>query len=175
MIDLKKAWRNALIPDKWVESHLDTEYCFDSDDYVAFQGSQSKIDWIINFMGLPWLFHGVPCHFGFWLKYKVIQKYMKPYDTVTGFSQGAGMALMYALDMRKRFNKEVNVIIFGSPRVLYWPVKRFKGYNLKMSKDIVTIAPPWGFHRLQWNIKIKSDSKFWQIESCHMEYPKHFT
>lgn len=175
MLDLKKAWNNALVPDKWIESHLDTEYCFDDDDYVVFQGSQSFIDWLLNFIFLPWVFHGRIVHLGFFIKYKAIQKYMKPMPVVTGFSQGAGLALMYALDMRHRFDFETNVIVFGSPRVFYWPVKRFNGYNIKMDRDIVTICPPWGFHRVKWNLRIKSENRMWNIEKCHMEYPKHFS
>ena len=172
MLDLKQAWKDAVSPGKWIEGRLDTEYSADS-GYMAFEGSVSRIDWFLKCFSLPWIFHGVVVHLGYLVKYKMIQSKMVPLDVVTGFSQGAGMALMYALDMRDR-GHECKVILFGCPRVLYTKTKPFTGYNVKMNKDIVTILPPWGKVSTTWQIKVRNKAHWWQITKCHMEYPQHF-
>lgn len=152
----------------------DLNYCIKIEDdavYLFFQESNGKKDWKdnLNFIPIPckvykkqkgWLF----CHRGFVREYKsgndrimtefataVLQTKKKA--IISGWSNGAAMAVLAAEDFYFRTKIKPEVISFGAPKVCLDP---FSAIHIKHAcssvteycnkNDIVTKVPPFFWH-----------------------------
>ena len=195
-MDLKLAWKEAVGCDwNYENKKTDTEISFTEKDgklYISFQGSESKLDWIQNFM-----FGKVPysnmkkkffIHMGFIKKYKSVRedvlnrvrearaRGIKKIE-IRGFSQGAALATIAHEDILYHFN-EPNTIIFGSPRVFGWWNKKLLNEllsgvtNVRNTRDLVTKIPPvlFGFKRYGKPEVKKGIYNIFKIVKNHLSY-----
>jgi len=162
----KKPWetwneeRDVQVRTEWEDKTL----------FVFFQGSQSNIDWKINFtfwikpykrMNAIWF-----AHRGFVLSYKAIRERLLEEASkaeeikVSGYSQGAAYAILTHEDL-KYHNMNVETVAYAPPRVFWlWGLnkikERFEGLTLIINKgDPVTSIPFWIWGYRHKGVKVK--------------------
>jgi len=172
----------------------DTQYKYEvinSVLYIAFQGSDSKLDWWQNFsfwkkpykrMKKIWFAHA-----GFLKKWKSVEKAIanaiidEAFNRVVifGFSQGAGIATLcheWIWFTYPALRDKLSTIVCGSPRVIGTFSKiseRFDNLNrFSIVKDIVTKVPFfWMFYKhVGSNNRFKGNYPFYCIVKNHMAY-----
>lgn len=148
----------------------------DKPDYqiILFQGSKSKLDYVIDFLSLPIFYNFRLVHLGFalgvrksWNSYinKNIDFNKKTY--ITGHSLGGARASLLGLIYGKKF-RDVEIITFAAPSVEWFPTRLFKS-NIKQTryinrKDLVPKLPGalFGYYHRGDVIKF-GDESFWPI------------
>lgn len=134
----------TLHKDKTVKTEIipikkDHDFCFISKEenrtVVYFQGSNDAIDWVSNFRFMQGFRFGL--HWGFFesaLKFKKdIIKEIDPNKEIiiTGHSRGGALSVFIAMFLYKKFNKNIKLMTFGSPRVLNGGYRdTFNTYNI---------------------------------------------
>ncbi len=158
---------NSAITANWItEPKTDTQYVVEvigNTLTIKFQGSVSTLDWIYNFIFIPFFlikpYHHMPklyfVHRGFLEKYKAvrleIQKAildnMDKKIIILGYSQGAALAILAHEDIVFTFGVQPETTVFGCPRVFslfgYRMLSdRLRGITrVENSNDIVTRVP----------------------------------
>ena len=146
----------------WITSGLDVQYRIEMEGVHAslfFQQTVSKSDWMLNFATVPYkdMAKKWSAHTGFVKLYKSVADeiadrlaVLKPESLlVSGFSQGAALATLAHEDMGFRFpDLDVETVVFGSPRVLWFPTPGIAKRWLSLTRyytmgDPVTGLPPW--------------------------------
>lgn len=180
---LKELFRKILRA-KYTHLDNDASYCCKRDGdtlHIYFEWSNSKEDWINNFdfpakpyrdMTDKWY-----AHRGFLKVWKTIEPYLQAEicDStikkiiIGGYSHGAAIALL--CHEYCKFNRpdiEIEGYGFGSPRVLWGPVRkavkdRFKGFVvIRNNNDIVTHLPPlvFGFRNVGTMLVVGTDASY---------------
>lgn len=183
-----------------VEGGLDVQYYLrkhNDELLVTFRGSDSYTDWITNFLfykqTIPYgnISSKIRVHAGFLKAYKASDVRNRilgsipetvNYIRVTGHSLGAALATLCAVDIQYNFpNKNIEVILFGSPRI---GNKAFKlSYNKRLPKtvrvengnDLVTKIPfPWmGYRHVGAELHI-GRPRFIGVGSVHDHAPVQY-
>ena len=125
---------NKAISGPWItEPSTDTQYKVVEDKTsitISFQGSVSRLDWVSNFNCLLKPYKSMSnlffVHAGFIKKYKSIRKVVRTKALkaksqnkqffLTGYSQGAIIAMVAHEDIRSQLGLAVRTIVFGCPR-----------------------------------------------------------
>jgi len=165
-------------PVKWNTEKLDTQYSFwtgGDNAFLAFQGSFSLTDWIFNLMFFP-IYRKYYFHYGIYKKYEVLEdkiiKFINEnYDKniyFTGYSQGAGIALIAFILMKSKYPKiNMKADLFGCPKILNL-ISVFSLHSLaqyinlyEIQTDIVTKIVPWNL-RLGTIRKLGTKKPIWK-------------
>lgn len=179
-MNLKKAYDESMQCTGHTNKEYDVEYSLTTDHetkniIIAFQGSGSKIDWLINFdiLKIPYRYMKPVffVHRGFLARYKAVQDdiheviapLLKKGYTIDlrGFSQGCTTAILLHEDIAYRYSIQANTIVFASPRVFGWwsfkvLKKRLEGVTLVINKsDIVPRLPLFIQGFIHYGNKIK--------------------
>ncbi len=98
----------------------------DGTAYISFRGSASPLDWLFDFLFIP--FYWPVCHFGFgsawWSVRGQVLAWLKGAAAdiqgivLCGHSLGGGVAHLAALDLAKS-NKITSVVTFGAPKACF--------------------------------------------------------
>ncbi len=111
--------------------------------FISFRGSASPLDWILDFLFVP--FYWPLCHFGFGSAWRSVRgkthRWLKalPADiqdiVLCGHSLGGGVAHMAALDLAKDFPIK-SVVTFGAPKACFLGTgKRYNTTKIKRPGD----------------------------------------
>jgi pimeloyl-ACP methyl ester carboxylesterase len=102
--------------------------------FISFRGSASPLDWILDFLFVP--FYWPLCHFGFGSAWRSVRQRTRtwlktlPGDVkdivICGHSLGGGVTHMAALDLAKDFPIK-SVVTFGAPKACFLGTE--KRYN----------------------------------------------
>jgi predicted lipase len=146
----------------WITSGNDVQYKIDKIDdtlYIAFQWTESKIDWKQNFKFVIKPYRNMKdlwfVHKGFIENYKSVRDEIndkiKYYDfdriVVLGYSHGAALATLCYEDLYyNNLGWSISAYVFGSPRVVWFPSKKIKYrfnhlFNYQVRGDIVNRLP----------------------------------
>ena len=158
--------------------------------YIAFEGSNSAMDWRQNFSFWVKPYKRMPyvwfAHAGFVEKWKSVEgaifelcksaRYTN--IVVAGFSQGAAIAQLCHESLRFHFLAPVETFAFASPRVVWfwnlWNIGcRFRHvHNFRRRWDIICHLPPWlfGYFHVGESVKIGSRWPSFKIVKNHMTY-----
>ncbi|MCC6597527.1 MAG: lipase family protein [Alphaproteobacteria bacterium] len=98
----------------------------DNKAYIVFRGTSSLLDWIMDFVFIP--FYWPLCHVGFGTAWRSVRSGVKTWlkslppevDSVMlcGHSLGGGICHLAAMDLAKDFKIE-SVVTFGAPKACY--------------------------------------------------------
>jgi len=141
----------------FITSGANVQYWYDN-KVLSFQGSVQISDWINNILFLPKVIKPYKnmkdiwfAHHGFVKMWKSISDEISSVIgetdniTISGFSQGAALAILAAEDLRFK-GKNVKLITFGSPKV-FWGIipksvkKRTIGIHYCARGDLVAHIP----------------------------------
>lgn len=114
---------NRSISGKWKTAGTDTQYrveIIDGVQYVFFQPTMSRDDWIKNFMAWP----RESIHSGYLLRYdearqQVLQELKKMPTLFAGYSMGAAIALLFHVFEAGILQAPCRSVLFACPRV-FW-------------------------------------------------------
>ena len=177
------------------DTKTDTQWKI-KDDFIAFEGSRSKKDWIQNFRFLIRPFKKESyknskikwyIHCGVKIKWKGIENQVKEYlDNykgkelyLTGHSQGGALALLCHEFIKFNYpNIKVNTITFGAPRIVFWiNLKKIKNrwcdvINYQKTSDMVPRLPPviFGYRHVGTKVKLKSKFNIKKMSDAHNDY-----
>lgn len=118
---------------------------YDKKAYLMFRGSASPLDWLYDFLFLP--FYWPLCHLGFGTAWRTAKPHVRawlkeipPVDEfmICGHSLGGGLSHMAALDLAPDFKID-NVITFGAPKACFlWTADRYN--KTKIAQSDKTLA-----------------------------------
>ncbi len=161
---MKQEWNRA-VKGPWITAaKTDTEYSFKVDDdnktlIIAFQGSTSKTDWLLNFFYFKIPYKNMKkvffVHSGFLIRWKSVRdevlKKIKAYPNyrimLRGFSQGSTTCLLAHEDIGWHTGVRPETVVFGCPRVFgFWHSRELKKRlsdvtRIENSDDIVPSLP----------------------------------
>lgn len=161
---------NALQEGEWTTSGLDVQWRIRvADDglrMLEFQQTVGESDWRHNFeivpqcvkpysdMEHPWRAYGGFVALWKSVRDEVVAAALDCVDAVTGFSQGAALAVLAKEDLSYR-GMSLHLMTFGCPRMVWGYVPdavraRLRGIHVIVRGDIVTMVPPalLGYRRI---------------------------
>lgn len=129
---------------------------------VCFMQTEEKsfIDWLYNFLAIPWKFGKDWYHLGYLIKAKRIKKQVfallesKGCTDIAfvGYSQGGAIAAIIAGDKYYSYT-------IGCPNYTLTPDKDRKSVNVKISSDIIAVLPPF-YNKHGVILALHTDNKY---------------